>query len=142
MSGYLVVAHQTAGSRELADCLTKVVHRDHEARFTLLIPATDPSHLLVWEDGDAESIARRKAEEARASLHGCGVEVAETKVGAASPIAAIEAELRDNPGRHDSVILCTLPPGISHWIGLDIPTDAEEKFGVPVEHVTAGGAYR
>ena len=140
MAGYLVVAHQTVGSSELRDRLARIAHSDPEAEFKLLIPATDPSHLLVWEAGDAEVIAERRASEARDKLTQAGLRITGTAVGDPSPVRAIEDELREHPGAHDSVILCTLPPGMSHWLGLDVANEAE--IGIPVEHVVAGGPYR
>lgn len=142
MGGYLVVAHQTAGSAELVNRLQHIVLEDGAATFTLLIPATEPGHLLIWEAGSPAEIAGRKAEQAQAVLHSHGIEVARTVVGDASPLQAIEDEVAANPGQHSTVILCTLPPGISNWLGLDVPDEAGRSFGIPVEHVTAGSAYR
>jgi hypothetical protein len=34
-----------------------------------------------------------------------------------------------------SVILSTLPPGPSRWLGMDLPHRVERRFGVPVTHV-------
>jgi hypothetical protein len=140
MAGYLVVAHQTVGSVELRDRLTRIAHTDPAAEFKLLIPATEPSHLLVWEAGDPQVIAERRATEARDKLTKAGLRISSAVVGDASPVRAIEDELREHPGVHDSVILCTLPPGMSHWLGLDI--DSEGDIDIPVEHVVAGGPYR
>jgi hypothetical protein len=140
MAGYLVVAHQTVGSSELRDRLTRIAHSDPKAEFKLLIPATDPSHLLVWEAGDPKVIAERRANEAKERLTKAGLRISGAVVGDASPVRAIEDELREHPGAHDSVILCTLPPGMSHWLGLDIANEGDIE--IPVEHVVAGGPYR
>jgi hypothetical protein len=142
LGGYLVVAHQTAGSAELVNRLLHIVLEDGAATFTLLIPATEPGHLLIWEAGSPTEIAGRKAEQAQALLQSRGIEVARTIVGHASPLQAIEDEVVANPGEHSTVILCTLPPGISNWLGLDVPDEAGRSFGIPVEYVTAGSAYR
>jgi hypothetical protein len=142
MSGYLVVAHQTAGSAELIDRLTHLAQQDEHAAFTLVIPATPPGQLLVWEPGDADSIARKKAGEAEALFRSIGLKVVRTEIGSASPVEAIREELRAHPGAHERVILCTLPPGISHWLGLDMQLIAEQEIELPIEHVTGGSAYR
>jgi hypothetical protein len=142
MAGYLVVAHQTVGSSELRDRLTHIAHHDPAAEFTLLIPATDPSHLLVWEAGDPRAIAERRAAEASERLREAGLRIKGTAVGDPSPYKAIEDELRTHPGVHDSVILCTLPPGMSHWLGLDMAGEAEQRLEVPLERMVAGTAYR
>lgn len=137
---YLVVAHQTAASAELQQHLTRLATEDADARFTLVVPATDPAHLLVWEPGEAHSIAGSKAEMARQKLVDAGVPVVRTQVGDAEPMQAIRDELRVHPGMHDAIILCTLPPGVSRWIGLDLPTLASQQFTVPVTHIVAGAA--
>ncbi len=142
MVGYLVVAHQTADSAELAARLAQAARDDPAALFTLLIPATDPAHLLVWEAGSANEIASRKAEHAQAVLRKHGINVHRTVVGDSSPLQAIDDEIGANPGAHARVILCTLPLGISHWLGLDVPDEAGRAFDIPVEHVTAGSTYR
>jgi len=142
MSGYLVVAHQTARSADLLRYLSRVVAQDAEAEFTLLIPATPPSHLLVWEDGEAGAIAERSAEEAGQLLSASGLRVVRSVVGNASPLEAIEEELRTHPEEHASVILCTLPPGVSRWLGMDVPHAIDEQFKVPVVQVSAGPALR
>jgi hypothetical protein len=142
MAGFLVVAHQTAGSAELVDHLRKVAKGDPGARFTLLVPATPSGQLLVWEEGAPEEIAQRKLEAAEGVLRQAGVHITRTTVGVAAPIQAIQDELEAHPTEHDEVILCTLPEGISHWLGLDLPKEATRKLDIPVQHVTAGSAYR
>src|SRR5688500_15845918 len=111
MARYLVVAHQTVGRPELLDRLKAIASHDATAWFTVLVPATDPSHLLVWEDGNAREIAERKAQTAQQLLSKFMLHVTRVAVGNASPISAIEHELRAYPGTYASVILCTLPPG-------------------------------
>lgn len=142
MAEYLVVAYQTATSAELRDHLAHLAHADETACFTLLVPATDPSRLLVWEPGNAVEIAQAKAEEARALLEAASLTIVRTQVGDASPIIAIDEELAAHPGVHAQVILCTLPPGFSHWLGVDAPAVASQQFEVPVVHIVAGTAYR
>jgi hypothetical protein len=142
MAEYLVVAHQTATSAELRQHLQHLAATDDDARFTLLVPATDPSHLLVWEPGEAVAIAQARAEEARRLLERDGLKIVRVQVGDAAPLSAIEEELAAHPNTHAQVILCTLPPAMSHWLGLDLPAIASEQFDVPVVHIVAGTAYR
>ena len=47
MGLYLVVAHQTAASPELLEAVRKVMARELEAEFVLLVPATPVTHLLT-----------------------------------------------------------------------------------------------
>ena len=141
MARYLVVAHQTVGRPELLDRLKAIAGDDTTAWFTVLVPATDPSHLLVWEAGDARDIAQRKAQTARDVLSQAKLHVTRTAVGDASPVVAIEEELRAHPGAHASVILCTLPAGVSRWLGLNVVEEAVERLKLPIEHVVAGDVY-
>ena len=114
MASYLVVAHQTLERRELFQQLTAIAERDPEASFELLVPATDPSHLLVWQDGSAAEIASRKVEIAPHLFHDAGLRLARSAVGGialtlavplttaiaaalATPIAA--PEVREDTGR-------------------------------------------
>jgi hypothetical protein len=139
---YLVVAPETASSSELKDLLYEMAASNARVAFVLLVPAIAPAHLLVWEPGEPRQIAQRKAEEARALLARAHVNVVGVEVGAPSVQGAIEDELRSHPGAYDGVILCTLPPGASKWVGLDVPNETRTKFGIPLIRVTGGGALR
>ena len=137
MTRYLVVAHQTATSPELLQRLSQLAVDDPEATFALLVPATPVPHLLVWEEGESEAVARRKTEDAGSLFQSACLKVARAQVGDASPLLAIEDELRARPGVYDAIVLCTLPPGISRWLRLDVHNQAESKFDMPVIHVMA-----
>ena len=142
MARYLVVAYQTATSAELVKRLQHLAAEDHEAVFTLLVPATDPSHLLIWEDGDPVVIASRTAEAARQLLGSRGLTVDRTLVGVASPVQAIADVLIADPSAYSALVFCTLPPGISHWLGLDLAAEVAASVSIPVHQVEAGGAFR
>ena len=137
MTHYLVVAHQTATSAELLQRVSELAAFDPETIFTVLVPATPVVHLLTWEEGETNQIARQRAEEARERFEGSGLNVAQAKVGDGSPLLAIGDELRAHPGEYDAVVLSTLPPGLSRWLRLDVHHQAERKFGLPVIHVVA-----
>ncbi len=112
MTHYLVVAHQTATSAELLQCVAELAAFDPATVFTVLVPATPVVHLLTWEEGETNEIARQRAEEARERFEGSGLNVAQAKVGDASPLLAIGDELRAHPEEYDAVVLSTLPPGV------------------------------
>ena len=134
MAQYLVVAHRTAKSPELAAKLKEIRERDPEARFVLLVPAVPPPG-WVYEENEV----RRKAEEAqaaKAALEARGIPIAQAKAGDISPLLALEEELLAHPGAYQAIVLATLPPGISRWLRLDVHTQAE-RFGLPVVHVIA-----
>jgi hypothetical protein len=130
MAHYLVVAHQTATSPELLQRVSELASDDPHTTFTILVPATPVAHLLTWEEGETQTIARTLFEEQ-------GVQVEGTKVGDASPLLAIDDELRAQPQQYDGIVLSTLPVKISRWLRLDVHNQAERKFGIPVIHVVA-----
>ena len=48
----------------------------------------------------------------------------------------IADELSAQPA-YDTLVICTLPPGVSRWLRLDLVHQAERKFGLPIIHVVA-----
>ncbi|MFN4071114.1 MAG: hypothetical protein ACK4HT_06080 [Thermus caldifontis] len=135
MARYLVVAHRTAKSPELARKLAELRDQDSEARFTLLVPAAPPAG-WVYEEGEIQKRAKEEAEAAKAALEAQGVPIEEAKPGDVSPILALEEELMAHPGAYQAIVLATLPPGLSRWLRLDVHSQAE-RFGLPVIHVIA-----
>lgn len=142
MNRYLVVAHQTATSPELLNRLCDLAAFDPLAAFTILVPATPVTHLLVWEEGETQQVAQIRGEEAKALFESSGLNVSGTAVGDGSPVLAIGDELRRCPHRYHAIVLSTLPPGISRWLRLDAHNQAERKFNLPVIHVVAQRADR
>jgi hypothetical protein len=57
MRRYMVVAHQTADSPELASTLQRVLKRDPKATFVLVVPATHPRHGGTWTESEARDLA-------------------------------------------------------------------------------------
>jgi len=134
MSRYLIVAHQTATSPELERKVKALLAEDTAAEFAVLVPAA-PSSSFSWE-GESVDVAERRAEAARTLLETAGAKVVRTAVGAQDPLLAIVDEMREHPGYH-AIVVCTLPPGISRWLSLDLPHRVQRKFHVPVHHVVA-----
>lgn len=142
MAKYLVVAHQTIARRELLGRLRTIAAKDAAAWFTVLVPATEPSHLLVWEEGDAQEIAHHKVREARRVFKEAMLHVTRIAIGDASPAKAIADEFSAHPHTiYDSVILCTLPPGVSRWLGLNVVEETAARLKLPIEHIVAGDVY-
>ena len=135
MSRYLVVTHQTALSPALQRKVSALVAEDPAAEFAVLVPEA-PGPPLTWE-GETVDVARQRAEAARTLLEEkAQARVVRTAVGAPEPLQAIADELRAQPG-YDALVICTLPPGISRWLKLDLVHRAERKFGLRVIHVVA-----
>jgi hypothetical protein len=135
MSRYLVVAHQTALSSALHRKVSALVAEDHAAEFAVLVPEA-PGPPLTWE-GETVDVARQRAEAAGTLLEEkAQARVVRIAVGAPEPLQAITDELRAQPG-YDTLVICTLPPGVSRWLKLDLVHRAERRFGLRVIHVVA-----
>jgi hypothetical protein len=135
MSRYLVVTHQTALSPALQRKVSALVAEDPAAEFAVLVPEA-PGPPLTWE-GETVDVARQRAEAASTLLEEkAQARIVRTAVGAPEPLQAIADELRAQPG-YDTLVICTLPPGVSRWLKLDLVHRAERKFGLRVIHVVA-----
>jgi predicted RNase H-like HicB family nuclease len=135
MSRYLVVTHKTALSRDLQSRVRALIEQDAAAEFTVLVPE-DPGTPVTWE-GETVNAAEQRAEAAKAALEETvRASVVRTAVGAADPVQAIADELRAQPG-YSTLVICTLPPGVSRWLKLDLVHRAKRRFGLPVIHVVA-----
>jgi hypothetical protein len=128
MSTTLVVANQTLPSPALADAIATRIESGVDT-FHVVVPATPPAgHGLTWDEDDSRREANSRLEEFLADLRSRGVE-ATGEVGDRDPVAAVRDALR---GRDiGEIILSTLPPGISRWLGQDVPSRL--RGAVPVE---------
>jgi hypothetical protein len=133
MRSILVVANQTLGGEALTRRMRDATGAQ-PCRFHLAVPATPPSHMLAWSEGEAHVIAQRRLDDALRRLGREGLTVT-GEVADPSPLMAIADALRHD--RYDEVILSTLPVGVSRWLHLDLPSRIRRRFGVPVSHVVA-----
>ena len=53
MPRYLLVAHQTASSKEVIQAVKGIVDQSPDAEFVLLVPETPLEDLLDWQEGDS-----------------------------------------------------------------------------------------
>jgi hypothetical protein len=141
MRRYLVVANQTLGGDHLAEIVREIVAVG-PATFHLVVPATHPRDHAVWTEGEARALARRRLDAALSRFRELGAE-ADGDVGDESPLEAIADAMEAE--RYDEIILSTLPPGVSRWLGQDLPHRVQRRFDVPVRHVVgepepSGGA--
>jgi len=139
MARYLIVAYQTAGSPELAERVRSLVAEDPEAEFTLHVPATPPSHLHTWEEGEARQLALRRGTEAAAGLSAAGATIAAVRVGSHMPLDAVSDELYWHGG-YAALVVSTFPPGLSRWLKGDLPNQLRRRTRLPVHHVIAAPA--
>lgn len=135
---HLVVAHRTADSPELLERLRALAQDD--AEFVLLVPATPATYLEEFTEGrvrPATAIAAERAFRIRARMLEHGLNIAAARVGDWDPVEAVAEELRTT--RYTSIVLSTLPRGISRWLRLDVPARLARRFpDVAVVHVVAG----
>jgi hypothetical protein len=132
MRSYLVVGNQTLDSPELAEAIRDRMSSG-PATFHLVVPATPLHRGLTWDEDEARTAAGERLQAALAAFRGAGAEVT-GEIGNRDPIEATEDALR---GREiDEVILSTLPPGISRWLGQDVPTRLKGSILQPVTVVT------
>ena len=77
MPSYLLVANETAESREMLDAVAEINTRDPDAEFVIVIPAT-PLNLLQQFEGTAKSarqLAAQRAQSTRRQLESLGMRV-------------------------------------------------------------------
>jgi len=127
----LVVANQTLAGESLLEAIrTRVAAGD--CRFFVLVPATRSLDHATWKEDEARAIAAVRLETALRTFREAGAE-ADGRVGYHNPLMAIDDVMRDIPV--DEVILSTLPPGVSRWLALDLPSRVRAHVSVPVTHV-------
>lgn len=134
MPRYLVVAHRTLGSPELLEALEQR-SIGGETSFHLLVPEYHGGLGLTYTDTRSRAAARQALEEALTRFTAAGLTTT-GEIGEASPVDAVATLLeRDDAEAYDAVLVSTLPPGISKWLGIDAPSQIRRRFGVDVIHV-------
>jgi hypothetical protein len=126
-----VVANQTLGGEHLAEAIRARLAGEPSS-FYVVVPATQPRDQAVWTEGEARALAGKRLEAALDRFRALGAEV-EGEVGDERPLQAIADAVRER--EFDEIILSTLPPGVSRWLGQDLPHRVERQFDLPVQHV-------
>src|ERR1700730_5070569 len=128
MARYLLVAHQPADSLELRSRVLDLVREGKAAEFVLLVPAA-PIVFLPAAGGEgrtAVQMARWRGARARTMLEEAGARVAAVRIGSYDPFVAVEEEL---PGsNYDAGVISTLPPALSRWRRLTLPSKVPRRF--------------
>lgn len=140
---YLVVANQTLGSDEVQAAVRRRLEAG-PAEFHVIAPAThsrdypaaepQESGIRPTPDEAGAAMARWRVRRMIDDLTAAGASAA-GEVGPPDPYVAAGSYLEETPV--DEVIFCTLPPDISRWEELDVPTRIRRRFNVPVTVVTA-----
>ena len=133
MRRYLIVAHRTLGGADLLDRLRGHVEAG-PCRFHLLVPVTHPAD-HVWTEGEVRSAAQRRLDVGLDALRKLGLE-ATGEIGDVNPVYAVGVLLRRGE-RFDGLIVSTLPPGMSRWLKLDVPTRLARETDLEVEVVVS-----
>jgi hypothetical protein len=128
---FLVVANQTLAGEHLVKEIRARLSSGR-CHFHVLVPATHPDDHAVWTEGEAQGIARRNLARALELFRKLGAK-ADGEIGDEQPLTAIKDVLRER--EFDEIILSTLPPGISKWLGQDLVSRVERAFAIPVTHV-------
>jgi len=130
----LIVAHQTAATKELLDAVRERAQRS-PASFHLVVPQqAQGMHRVVDPEDSGSQASERVLHSALPKLsEAAGVEVSGS-VGDAEPLMAIHDAV--NLGHYDEVIVSTLPMGISRWLKLDLVSKVK-GLNLPVTHVQA-----
>ena len=132
----LVVAHRTAATPALLEAVRERAASD-EATFTLLVPRSAHGlHRVVDPEDTAGDEAEAVLELALPLLREAAGGDVEGMIGDPEPLAAIQDAI--NLRGFDEIIISTLPPRVSKWLRLDLPSKAA-GLGLPVTTVTAGG---
>jgi hypothetical protein len=128
----LVVAHQTAATQGLLDCVKERAARS-PAKFHLVVPRQPHGmHKVVDPHEAGEEEAQAVLRDALPKLsQAAGSEVGGS-IGDPEPLMAIQDAV--HLGSFDEIIISTLPLGISRWLKLDLISKAK-ALGLPVTHV-------
>lgn len=133
MPSYLIVANQTLASPTLTAAVDDRVAAG-DARFHVVVPMSPSPGGLTWDEGEARRAAQQRLDTLLTRLREHGAE-ASGEIGAADPVDAACDALKGHPV--DEVLLSTLPPGISRWLHLDVPSRMRAAVQPPVVVLTA-----
>jgi hypothetical protein len=123
-----LVANETAESPELLLGATEIQLDDLDAEFVIVVPAT-PLNLLQQFEGTAKSargLAAQRAQSTRRHLESLGIRVRSARIGNWDPFVAIEEELMNY--KYEAILLSTLPPGVSRWLRVDLPSRIARRY--------------
>lgn len=134
MRRYLVIANQTLGGHRLLERARQLCD-EGPCAFHIVVPATEPrDHVHRVDAGSGEQLARQRLEAALQRFREIGAE-ATGEVGSPRPLECVRNALEDTA--YDAILVSTLPPGMSRWLGMDLPSRIDRDTDIPVEHIEA-----
>lgn len=131
MPRYLVVANLTLGGAELLDVLRDRVEGGGGEVYVLVPAGHLPSEWSIVPD-EGRRAAHERLQVAKRRFAELGVPV-DGEIGDERVSDAIRDVLRDQS--FDEVILSTLPPGASRWLGMDVVSRVRRMVDIPVTHI-------
>ena len=140
----LLVGNQTLEDERVLDEVAARAGED--ARVLVVVPATHSAHQGAGRrppaaddvgDDAGLAIARFRLGVAVDRLRAAGVQ-AEGRVGEADPYVAVTKVLAEEAV--DEILVSTLPPSTSRWLGVDLPGRLRHKTGRPVDVLTPAAA--
>jgi nucleotide-binding universal stress UspA family protein len=128
MSTYVIVANQTLPSRTLWAAVTERARQG--TVFHVVVPLTPVMHGLTWDEEESHTQANERLAAFLERVRSLGVD-ATGEVGDRDPVQAVSDCIR---GRSDidEIVLSTLPPGISRWLGQDVAGRLRHSSPIPV----------
>jgi nucleotide-binding universal stress UspA family protein len=132
MKTCLVVANQTLPGDDLAAEIRQRI-RASERMFYVVVPVAPVQRGATWDEADATRQAEERLQAFLESVRGHGA-TADGEIGDRDPIQAVRDVMRTRDV--DEIVLSTLPPGISRWLQMDVPSRLERSVDVPVTVVT------
>jgi nucleotide-binding universal stress UspA family protein len=136
MKTYLVVANQTLPGQPLAAVARERI-AGGDCAFYVVVPLTPVSHGATWDEHESAQAARGRLAAFLGVLRAEGVK-ADGEIGDRDPIQAVRDVLRARTV--DEIILSTLPPRISRWLQLDVPSQLARAVEVPVTVISQEAA--
>lgn len=136
MKRYLLVPAAPSSVTPLAERARQLAFEDRNVSFVLITPRPRG----VADRDVADHLAGAEGVLAVAQLRRRGLRVERTTIGDASPLWAIEDELRTNPDAYDGVAIASpVPPVRARLFGRDVQWRAR-ALPLPVYHVFEGPA--
>ena len=132
MRTVLIVANQTLLSPSLAAAVEDRV-REGPVRFHVVVPATPVTHRLTWDEKETLEAAKERLDSLLQRLESLGAP-STGEIGPSDPVTAATDVI--GAKEVDEVILSTLPPGLSRWLGADVGSRLQAAARVPVVVVT------
>ena len=127
MRHYLIVANRTLGGHHLIERIQHALDGE-PCTFHVVVPVTDQS------SADAEATAQYRLDGQLDRLAELGAPATGELVHADPYDATMAALARRDI---DELIVCTLPPGLSRWLGTDLVGRLHRAVDVPITHVVA-----